>query len=369
MKKLLTFDDVLITPLFSEKENRTDEYVNPGVNYLGIPLTKPIIASNMDTICSSEMAAAMALNGAVGALHRFNTIEENIKEYYAAKDLIYNNVSYNSSVHSSAIIGSVGIGDVEYERAIALTKAGCKHILIDVAHGAATHVVRQYDRIRRVLDDSVYIIVGNFATADSIKLFNERCQSSRKADSFKLGIGGGSNCSTRIVTGCGWPTLASVLDCKDITAPLIADGGIKTSGDIAKSLVAGVSVVMVGSLLAGTDETPGELVDSFGRPWNGDSDHHSYSPTDKKFKKYRGSASAESYAAQGKTAKHRAPEGVSRLVECKGPVANVLNTLTGGLRSSMTYLNAGTLAELRECELVEISTNGHKESTPHGLQW
>lgn len=355
----LSFDDTLLTPQFSTLESRKD--VSTSINWLGIPLTSPIISSNMDSVTNSQMAATMALNGAVGTLHRFNTIDENVQEYYTAKDIIFNNV--NNAPHSS-VIGSVGIGDVEYERAIRLAKAGCQHILIDVAHGAAIHVVKQYDRLRRSLDDSVYIIVGNFAKARSIEEFNKHSTCSRKPDSYKIGVGSGSNCSTRIVTGCGWPTLASLLDCKQLGLSLIADGGMKNSGDIVKALAAGADVVMLGSLLAGTDETPGEIISQ-----QVDDAIIDGIPVPKFTlnKKYRGSASAESYAVQGKTATHRAPEGVSRLVPYKGPVVDVLNTLNGGIRSGMTYLNASSLTELRNCEIVQVSNSGHIEGTPHGL--
>lgn len=379
MKKVLSFDDVLLSPQFSYKRSRKE--VSLSSTFLGMPLDSPIIAANMDTICSAPMAASMAVNGAVGALHRFCTIEENVQMYYDAKDAIHNNVTKAPHAY---VIGSVGIGELELDRAKALVKAGCKHILIDVAHGAGIHVVEQYDLLRRSLDDSVYIIVGNFATADGIKAFNVESVSERKPDAFKVGVGGGSNCSTRIVTGCGWPTLASVLDCATTGYPIIADGGIKESGDIVKCLAAGASMVMIGSLLAGTDETPGEVIKKISWEsqlldyWNAWTEEQNienakalrqwkWFPTIKKYKKYRGSASAESYEVQGKAATHRAPEGVSRMVAYKGPVKDVLDTLHGGVRSGMTYLNATTLTDLTTCDMVEISSSGMAESRPHGL--
>jgi IMP dehydrogenase len=376
MKKVLAFDDVLLTPKFSFKRSRTE--ANTSQIFLGMPLKQPIIAANMDTVCSPQMAAAMAINGAVGALHRFYpTIEDNVQAFYEAKDAIHN--SKTVAPHSY-VIGSVGIGEKELERAKALVKAGCQHILIDVAHGAGVHVVEQYDSLRRLLPSDVYIIVGNFANAEGILEFNKYSKSERKPDAFKVGVGGGSNCSTRIVTGCGWPTLASVQNCVTTGFPIIADGGIRNSGDIAKSLAAGASIVMLGSLLAGTDETPGDVIFEPARPESNIEyyitslmKHFGFGGMIKfdggviKYKKYRGSASAESYEVQGKTASHRAPEGVSRLVEYKGPVADVLTTLDGGLRSAMTYLDAGTIPEIKEnAIMVEISGAGMAESRPHG---
>lgn len=341
MRECLSFDDVLIVPKFSTITSRKN--VNLSSNFLGLNLQLPIISSNMDTITEATMASAMALNGGIGALHRFNSIEQNVNQF---KSTIGN------------VFVSIGIGDNEYERALALKEAGATHFIIDVAHGAATHVVEMYDRLREILPENCYIVVGNFATGESIRQFNNHIKSKRKPDAYKCGIGGGSNCSTRVITGCGLPTIASILDCSTNGHITIADGGILNSGDIAKALAAGASMVMIGNLLSGTNETPGEI------EWSYDETGHLVTPG---FKKYRGSASKESYEVQGKISEHRTPEGISRMVACKGPVKDILQQLEAGLKSSFTYVGASDMINFREnAELVRTTNSGAIESTPHG---
>jgi IMP dehydrogenase len=266
----LSFDDVLINPNFSFIKSRKD--VNTTVNFLGLDIF-PVISSNMDTVTTSKMTHAMRRYGAIGALHRFMSIEDNVKEYLASPP---------------ETIVSIGLGDAELQRAIALITAGAKRILIDVAHGANIEVVNQVINLRKLYDNNIYIIVGNFANQVSIKAFKYYL-GDYKVDAWKIGIGGGSACLTRVVTGCGQPTLASILECTDIEEPIIADGGIRNSGDFAKALAAGATVVMLGQLLAGTDESPGDLVFNDGSSLeNGAKQFFKNEPL---YKKYRGSAS------------------------------------------------------------------------------
>lgn len=251
------------------------------------------------------------------------------------------------------------MGSAELERAKALYDNNAYNFIIDVAHGASTQVVAMYEKMREALPDA-NIVVGNFATASSVKEFNKL--SRYKLQAIKVGVGSGSHCTTRIVTGCGLPTLQSLLDCKSLGIPMIADGGIKNSGDIAKALAAGASIVMLGNLLAGTDETPGQLI----------SDDNTFiaipsNYVSKKYKQYRGSASKESYEVQGKTAEHRTAEGESSLVPYKGPVGNVVQELTAGLKSAMSYVGAVNLEEFQDkAILVEVSHSSYLEGTPHG---
>lgn len=335
IEEVLSFDDVLIVPQYSTIASRKE------VNTSSFGLKVPIISSNMDTITGHAMATEMTRLGAGACLHRFSTIQENIDEF-------------KKSPESTMI--SVGIGYNEAERALALFEAGAQTFVIDVAHGAAQHVVEQYNRLRRLIKDNAQIIVGNFATQKNIDDFNHAVAASKSPNAYKIGIGGGSLCTTRVVTGCGLPTFASIQDCARANAPIIADGGIRNSGDIVKALAAGASAIMVGGLLSGTLETPGQIIKK---------QDHAF-PFEKWYKKYRGSASSESYEVQGKVADHRAPEGEATLVDYKGKVETVIQNLMGGLRSGMSYVGASTIEELQKnVQFVRITDSGKTESHAH----
>lgn len=365
-RKQLSFDDVLIVPKFSMIRSRKDVDISTITSLIKVDfkLNLPIISANMDTITGVNMTQAMSASGAMGALHRFCTIEENISMYeQSPRDTIM----------------SIGIGDSEYERAEALIAAGVRNVLIDVAHGASIGVVEQFKRLAK--NTNINIIVGNFASGDTIRDFN--IHAGRSAAYYKVGIGSGGLCTTRVVTGCGQPLFSSIQDATFRGYDIIADGGIRNSGDMSKALAAGAKMVMVGSLLSGTDETPGELFWNFNGTWvdkdavypkKMDStgkliiwEDYTIDPDlNPPFKKYRGSASKESYQVQGKEADHRTAEGESTLVPYKGPVANVLQQLEAGLRSSMSYVGASTLDEFREkAEFIEITNAGYVEGTPH----
>jgi len=328
LKKSLSFDDVLIVPKFSNVKSRKD--VNTRVGFLGLQVL-PVVSSNMASVTEVNMAKAMRSAGAIGALHRFMSIEDNVR-------------MYESSPQETLV--SIGLGDVELERAAALYRVGARRFIIDVAHGAHMEVVRQTKALRHIIGKDGYIVVGNFATAQSVKDF-KYFLGETKIDAIKVGIGGGGSCVTRMVTGCGLPTLASVLDCSELGLPIIADGGVRNSGDIAKALAAGATVVMCGRILAGSNESSAEV--------------------DSQFKIYSGSASMESYEAQGKGASHRTPEGESFLVPLTGSVFNTIQTLESGLRSAMSYVGVTNLHDFRECaELVEVTGHGKLESEAHG---
>jgi IMP dehydrogenase len=320
------------------------------------------------------MAVTLSIKGAVGCLHRFMTIEDNISMYHNTIDqIVTDHRTFIRTDHPIVKpIVSVGIGDNEYERAMDLSEAGATHVLIDVAHGATMSVVKQYDLLRSRLKDNVAIIVGNFANAKSIEDFNYHSKSSKKMDAVKLGIGGGSMCTTRIVTGSGRSTLSSIIDCRRLGIPSIADGGLRTSGDIAKALAAGASAVMLGGMLSGTLETPGNIVNDYGMKMNDDMMAQyggSKTPNKHLFKYYAGSASKDSYERQGKTSSYISPEGETTLVPYKGPVANILQQIEGGLRSALTYSGASDILMFREnAQLVEVTTNTAIESKPHGVK-
>ena len=347
MNEFLSFDDVLITPQFSKVNSRKD--VSLESEFCGVKLKFPILSSNMDTVTESNMATAMYKNGGIGVLHRFCTVQENIT--------MFQNSPKNTIV-------SFGVGDEELERVRWLKEAGAKIYLLDVAHGASMHVVEMYNKVRAYLPDDCKIIVGNFATAQNIKDFNYHVKSNFP-NAYKVGIGGGSRCTTRRVTGCGIPTLGSIIDCANFAShfgfSIIADGGLRDSGDIAKALAAGASAVMLGGMFAGTEETPGDLINmDSGESWSGDPQELIFC---KMGKKYRGSASAESYKIQNKTANHRTPEGESILVPYKGFVNDVLQQIEGGLRSSLSYVGAFNLTEFKEnARLIRITQAGIIES-------
>jgi IMP dehydrogenase len=352
MNDKLSFDDVLLEPNFSFIKSRKD--VSLEQNFMDYRLGLPIISSNMDTITGSEMANAMARADAVGALYRFCTIEENVKMFK------------EGSIGGRLPMVSVGLGGTELERAEALYAEGARHFIIDVAHGASMEVVRQYQSLNCMLPD-IWTLVGNFATGKTIEDFEHHCGHGVWPQAYKIGIGGGSMCTTRVVTGCGMPTFASILDCAKTRRPIVADGGMRNSGDIAKALAAGASAVMLGSLLAGTDETPGKLYDlDTGQEVVGYSQDFLYLNIGKK---YRGSASRESYEVQGKTAAHRAPEGEATTVPYKGPVKAVIEELVAGVRSAMSYVGAENLQEFREkAKFLRITNAGAQESRAHGVK-
>ena len=257
------------------------------------------------------------------------------------------------------VAAATGIGDNGMERAERLIEAGCDVIIVDTAHGHSANVLAQVTRIKK-LSNKVQIIGGNVATAEGVKALIDA-----GADAVKVGIGPGSICTTRVIAGVGVPQFSAVLECAEEGAkagiPVIADGGIKLSGDLAKAIAAGAGVVMIGSLLAGTDESPGEVF-----LYNGRS-----------YKSYRGMGSigamargsADRYFQQdvGNSLK-LVPEGIEGQVPYKGPVAAVLHQLVGGLRASMGYVGAATVTELQQkAKFVKITNAGLRESHAHDV--
>src|SRR5215471_1065681 len=257
------------------------------------------------------------------------------------------------------VAAATTVGDTGFERTERLIEAGVDLVVVDTAHGHSRHVLHAVNRIKR-LSNSVQVVAGNVATEEGAQALIDA-----GADCIKVGIGPGSICTTRIVAGVGVPQLTAIMDvveaAKKANVPVIADGGIKFSGDLAKALAAGADIAMVGSLLAGTDETPGEVF-----LWQGRS-----------YKAYRGMGSvgamargsADRYFQQDiKDTLKLVPEGIEGQVPYKGPVANVMHQLTGGLRATMGYVGAKTLAELHaKAEFVRISNAGLRESHVHDV--
>jgi len=332
----LCFDDVLLEPVFSRVKSRQD--VDPSIEFLEYKLTLPVTNSNMDTVASPELSKVLADYGTISSIHRFCSIEENV------------NLFNKSTFNGIKPIVSVGVHGNELARATALYNAGAEVFLLDVAHAANVSVVDMFNCLKQSFKFAKFI-VGNFGTEREVSDFLHRAD--HKPDAICVGIGGGSMCLTRVVTGVGIPTLASIIDCADICEnegiQMMVNGGLRNSGDIVKALAAGADLIMLGSMFAGTDEASGSL-----------------SP-DKCYKEYRGSASLPSYEVQGKVASWRAPEGDSTWVSLKGPAVNVLNGINGGIRSACSYLDAYNIDELRaHARFIEVSSNTVLENRAHG---
>jgi IMP dehydrogenase len=253
---------------------------------------------------------------------------------------------------------AIGVGADREARIEALRRAGCDVVCIDTAHGHSSRVLEAVRDTKRAFPE-LPLVAGNVSTAEGCEAL---CQAG--ADAVKVGQGPGSICTTRIVSGVGVPQLTAIADCARVAAlhgvPIIADGGIRYSGDLVKALAAGADTVMIGGLLAGTEEAPGEVVLYQGRP----------------YKAYRGMGSlgammrgsAERYSQDGIATEKYVPEGVEGRVPVKGTVAEVLLQLCGGLRSGLGYLGCGTLPELRaRARFMRVSPAGLRESHPHDL--
>ena len=332
MRTALSFDDVLLVPQYSEIESRKEILGKQNLRSVG-NFGLPIISSPMDTVTGETMACAMAAAGGIGIIHRYNDMDDQAKVV----------MSVTSRGH---IVGAaIGVGDDCIDRALFLSRAGVSFLCIDVAHGHHIKVRSALETLREVLGDEMHIMAGNVATLEA---FNDLADWG--ADSIRVGIGGGSICSTRIQTGHGMPTLQSIMDCSqsDRDAALIADGGIRTSGDIVKALAAGADFVMVGSLLAGTDETPGSVIHTK----NG------------REKVYRGMASKE--AQRSWRNRVSSNEGISHTVPLKGPVEDVLDELRTGIRSGISYTGAYSIPSLQsKAQFVRQTTSGQVESSTH----
>ena len=255
------------------------------------------------------------------------------------------------------VAAATTVGDAGFDRSQALIDAGCDLIVIDTAHGHSEGVARAVERIK-ALSNSVQVVAGNVATAEAT-----RALIGAGADAVKVGIGPGSICTTRIVAGVGVPQLTAIMDSATAAGdvPVIADGGIKYSGDFAKAIAAGASCAMVGSAIAGTDESPGEVI-----LWQGRS-----------FKSYRGMGSlgamargsADRYFQKDAASDKLVPEGIEGQVPYKGSVAAVVHQMVGGLRAAMGYTGNRTVLDMRSnCKLVRITNAGLKESHVHDVQ-
>ena len=346
IKEALTFDDVLILPRYSN--------VLPSDADISLDLTKkiklkiPFLSSAMDTVTESNMAIAMANSGGIGIIHRNLKINKQSHEEQKVKK-------------KNLLVGAaVGTNKEDIERARSLIGNGVNLIVIDTAHGHSEKVIEILTKLKKI-NNKIPICVGNIATGEAAKkLYNAG------ADIIKVGIGPGSICTTRMVAGIGVPQISAIIDVKKALnkkkVKIISDGGIKFSGDIAKALAAGADAIMMGSIFAGTDESPGKKFRVKG----------------KIYKQYRGmgsigamsSGSANRYFQKNYKDKSKfVPEGVEGRVEYKGSVSKIIYQLKGGLRSSMGYIGAKNLNEIKQrAKFIKITKAGFYESMVHSVE-
>jgi IMP dehydrogenase len=333
----LTYDDIQLVPGYSEIEsrNKIDLSTQFTRNFsIGIPL----VASPMDTVCASDMAITMMSIGAVGVVHRFMTIEQ---QAYEVSRVHQEARSLDLLGEGVPIAAAVGANGDYFERAQELTKSGANVILIDVAHGHHKFVKEAIGKIKSNLN--VDVIAGNIVTTQAAMDLVEW-----GADALRVGVGGGSLCTTRVKTGFGLPNVSAIENCYDCGVPVIADGGIRSSGDIAKALAVGAQSVMLGSLLAGTKESPGKIVET----------------SKGLFKRYRGAASLETKSVHGQA--ERNVEGESTAIPFKGGAQFVVQGLLDGIRSACSYAGANSLAEFAP-DYVIVTNAGIAEAKPHLL--
>ena len=316
MKKTISFEDVLLTPQYSDIMSRKEIDLSVALTK-EINLKIPIISSPMDTVTEDQMAVAMSNRGGLGIIHRYNSPKEQRK------------VVEDSLKESFYVAAAVGVTGDYLERARMLVKSGVSVLCLDIAHGHHALMRHALKVLRNTFGQDIHLMAGNVATLDG---FNDL--SDWGADSIRVGIGGGSICSTRIQTGHGVPTLQSIIDC--------------SYSDIVKALAAGADAVMIGSLLAGSNESPGEMFHKNGE----------------RYKVYRGMASKE---AQIQWRGHFASvEGVSSAVPCRGSAEDVLRELETGIRSGLSYTGAKNILELQsKSTFIEQTSAGQLESSTH----
>ena len=305
----ITFDDVLIVPGLSDIASRRE--IDTSTDFLGFKLQVPIISANMDYVTGERMLRAMHEYGGLGILHRFNPWDKQLAEM--------------DSIDKANIpfIFSVGIRDEDesYNRILDVSDQfpNAAAVCIDVAHGHHSKVASLVERVKK--DSRLKVVAGNVATNEGAQFLKNA-----GADAIKVGIGAGAVCTTRSVAGVGVPQLSAIIECSDVGIPVISDGGIRSSADIAKALIAGATVVMVGSLIAGATECPSPTIRG--------EDGRNYRP-------YRGQS------IFGSNGERYVREGIEGYVEEKGPVAGILQNLQAGLRSSMSYTGARNIEEYK----------------------
>lgn len=359
----LTFDDVLLIPAASDvlpqdidlKVKLSDQ----------IHLNLPIISAGMDTVTEHKMAIAMAKLGGLGVIHKNMSVNAQVNEVQKVKaqkpNLSKELLAAVDDQGLYLVAAAVGVTDNTIERAKQLINAGANAIVVDTAHGHSAGVIRKVKELRQTFPQTT-LIAGNVATAAGTKALYEA-----GVDVVKVGIGPGSICTTRVVAGIGVPQVTAVMDAATIAQQyhktIIADGGIKYSGDLVKALAAGGDAVMLGSMLAGTAEAPGKIFEKDG----------------KKYKEYRGMGSLAAmdqkngskdryFQSEVNDSRKLVPEGIEGIVSYKGEVSDIVYQLEGGLRSGMGYTGSKTIQELKDtAQFIQITNAGLRESHPHDV--
>ena len=346
IKEALTFDDVTLVPKYSSV--LPSDVITETSLSKNLHLKIPLITSAMDTVTESKMAIAIAKAGGIGVIHRNLEVKKQILEIKKVKS-------------QKLLVGAaVGAGDNEFIRAKKILKENIDLLVVDTAHGHTKKVGEIITKIKKIKPKKVTLCAGNVATSEAASFLVKL-----GVDIIKVGIGPGSICTTRLVAGIGVPQLSAILNVKKglkkKKVSIIADGGIKFSGDIAKALAAGADAVMIGSLFAGTDEAPGKIIKKNG----------------KLYKSFRGMGSIGAmnkgsadryYQLKQKDKSKYVPEGVEGFVKYKGKVDKIFYKLIGGLKSSMGYLGAKKLNLLRtNPKFVKITKAGFYESMVHNI--
>ena len=346
IKEALTFDDVLLLPKYSNVlPSKTNIFLQLTKN---ISLKVPFLSSAMDTVTESKMAIAMAKEGGLGVIHRnLNTKNQSLEVKKVKQNKLF-------------VGAAIGTNKEDIDRAKSLITNGVDLIVIDTAHGHSEKVLKILTKIKKITKN-IPICVGNIATGEAAKkLYNSG------ADIIKVGIGPGSICTTRMVAGVGVPQISAIIEVKKAlnkkNIKIISDGGIKFSGDIAKALAAGADAIMMGSIFAGTEESPGKK----------------FRFKDKIYKEYRGMGSIGAMSAGSanryfqKNFKDKTkfvPEGVEGRVEYKGKISKIIYQLQGGLRSSMGYIGAKNLKEInKKAKFIKNTKAGFYESMVHSVE-
>lgn len=340
----LTFDDVLLIPKKTPVETRSNVDLTSQLTPK-IKLKVPIVSANMDTVTEGLMALEMAKSGGIGIIHRFLSIEQQVAEVKMVKD-------------ENLVVGAaIGIKGDYLERAEALLKVGADVIVIDIAHGHSVFLIKALKELKKRFKKSEFI-AGNVATAEGAEELIKN-----GAAAIKVGIGPGALCTTRVVAGSGVPQITAIMDCVAVArkykVPVIADGGIRYAGDIVKALAAGASTVMIGTLLAGCEESPALT----------------FYRNSEKFKLTRGMASLTANHERQfkdtsirKDMKEYAAEGVEAIVSYKGNVSQLINQFVWGVKSGFSYSGAHNIKDLwGNAEFIQISQSALVESHPHDV--
>ena len=326
----LSYEDVLLEPQYSDITSRKEVSLQSSLSNHAFEL--PVISSPMDTVTETSMASAMGRCGGLGIIHRYCSVDKQAKMV--------------RQVENGIRAGAIGVTGDYHERALALVAMGAEVLCIDVAHGHHILMKNALTQLKETFGSTVHLMAGNVATLEGI---NDLALWG--ADSVRCNIGGGSICSTRIQTGHGLPGLHTIFECAktEHDVAIIADGGIRTSGDAVKALAAGADFVMLGSMLAGTIETPGQVI---------------HTVSGKSRKVYRGMASKD--AQMDWRGRSSSNEGVSTTVPIMGPVSSKMEDIKNGIKSGLSYSGARSIRELQaKAKFIRQTSAGATESSTH----